>query len=299
MFFYNNYLIVQRLPGLRVIIVFLLTLIIMPVETYAGEFDASVAPKGHYLLRINPKIFFTSAYFSDEGKPMNLETVTGLLYFEVPVHVQYGITGSLSIGAILPLGWTYQEIRPDIREDQINRLAVREFWLTVQHRWLALPFISSSSLRIKIPLSNKKDWEDGLRIGDGQVDVYPIYYIDYYSTKRYWYAELTIGYKYRLKTSKIKPLDELNFRSQLGYELLPDLQMRLFLYADLTAFQNGEFGGDNLEFYEHEGNLRTFGYGISLWPRPSMRLEIATGGDWFGRNQYRGMRWLIGITKII
>lgn len=274
-------------------------LILTPIDSQAGEFDASVAPKGRYLLRINPKIFFTSAYFSDEGKPINLEPVTGLLYFEVPVHVQYGLTGALSVGAIVPLGWTYQELRPDIRPDPINRFAVRELWLTVQHRWLVLPFISSSSLRIKLPLSKKKDWEDGLRIGDGQVDVYPVYFFNYYSKTRYWYTELTIGYKYRFKTSNVKPLDELNFMSQLGYELLPDLQVRFFIFADLTGFRNGEFGGDNLEFYEQEGNLRTFGYGVSLWPRPSMRLEVATGGDWFGRNQYRGMRWLVGITKII
>ena len=276
----------------------LLILILTPIATQAGEFDASVAPKGHYLLRINPKIYFTSAYFSDDGKPANLDTVTGLLYFEVPVHVQYGLSGALSIGAIVPLGWTYQEIQSDIRPDPIHRLAVRELWLTVQHRWLTLPFVSSSSLRIKIPLSKKKDWEDGLRIGDGQVDVYPIYYIDYFSKLHYWYTELTIGYKYRFKTGKIKPLDELNFKAQLGYELIPDLQVRFFMYVDLTEFRNGEFEGGTLEFFEQEGRIRTFGYGLSLWPRPSLRMEMATGGDWFGCNQYRGMRWLVGITKI-
>lgn len=297
MYFHKINLIPARSCGRWIFIlsIFILT----PIDTQAGEFDASVAPDGRYLLRLNPKIYFTSAYFSDDGKPANLDTVTGLLYFEVPVHVQYGLSGALSVGVIVPLGWTYQEIRSDIRPDPIHRLAIRELWLTVQHRWLTLPFISSSSLRIKIPLSKKKDWEDGLRIGDGQVDVYAIYYFDYFSKTRYWYTELMIGYKYRFKTGKIKPLDELNFKSQLGYELIPDLQVRFFIYADLTEFQNGKFEEDTLEFFEQEGRLRTFGYGLSLWPRPSLRLEMATGGDWFGRNQYRGMRWMVGITKII
>lgn len=297
MYFHKINLIPARSCGRWIFIlsIFILT----PIDTQAGEFDASVAPDGRYLLRLNPKIYFTSAYFSDDGKPANLDTVTGLLYFEVPVHVQYGLSGALSVGVIVPLGWTYQEIRSDIRPDPIHRLAIRELWLTVQHRWLTLPFISSSSLRIKIPLSKKKDWEDGLRIGDGQVDVYAIYYFDYFSKTRYWYTELMIGYKYRFKTGKIKPLDELNFKSQLGYELIPDLQVRFFLYADLTEFQNGKFEEDTLEFFEQEGRLRSFGYGLSLWPRPSLRLEMATGGDWFGRNQYRGMRWMVGITKII
>lgn len=297
MYFHKINLIPARSCGRWIFIlsIFILT----PIDTQAGEFDASVAPDGRYLLRLNPKIYFTSAYFSDDGKPANLDTVTGLLYFEVPVHVQYGLSGALSVGVIVPLGWTYQEIRSDIRPDPIHRLAIRELWLTVQHRWLTLPFVSSSSLRIKIPLSKKKDWEDGLRIGDGQVDVYAIYYFDYFSKTRYWYTELMIGYKYRFKTGKIKPLDELNFKSQLGYELIPDLQVRFFLYADLTEFQNGKFEEDTLEFFEQEGRLRSFGYGLSLWPRPSLRLEMATGGDWFGRNQYRGMRWMVGITKII
>lgn len=297
MYFHKINLIPARSCGRWIFIlsIFILT----PIDTQAGEFDASVAPDGRYLLRLNPKIYFTSAYFSDDGKPANLDTVTGLLYFEVPVHVQYGLSGALSVGVIVPLGWTYQEIRSDIRPDPIHRLAIRELWLTVQHRWLTLPFVSSSSLRIKIPLSKKKDWEDGLRIGDGQVDVYAIYYFDYFSKTRYWYTELMIGYKYRFKTGKIKPLDELNFKSQLGYELIPDLQVRFFIYADLTEFQNGKFEEDTLEFFEQEGRLRSFGYGLSLWPRPSLRLEMATGGDWFGRNQYRGMRWMVGITKII
>ena len=297
MCFYKNNFTTLMSRWRRVCVVLLLILI--PSGINAQEFGASVAPKGGYLLKFYPKIFFTSAYFSDEGKTQNLETVTALLYLEMPVHIQYGLTGSLSIGTILPIGWTYQEVRQEIRRHPIDRLAVRELWLTVQHRWWTFLFFSSSSLRIKIPLSKKKDWEDGLRIGDGQVDIFPLYYVDYYSKERYWYTELTIGYKYRIKNSNYKPFDELNFKSLLGYELWENPQMRCYIYADLTRFRNGDFGEDNLKFFEYEGNLYTFGYGVSLKPIQKLWLHIETAGDWMGRNQYRGMRWLLGFTIIL
>jgi hypothetical protein len=277
----------------------LLLLLITPVHISAQEFGASVAPAGGYVVRVYPKLFYTSAYFSEEGKALNLQPVTGLLYAEAPVHIQYGLTGSLSIGGILPLGWTYQESRPDVREHPLDRLTVRECWLTVQHRWLAFPVISSSSLRIKIPLSTKKDWEDGLRIGDGQVDIFPVYYFDYFSRARYWYTELALGYKYRFGTSEVKPPDELNFRALLGYELVSALQLRLFAYADLTRFRNGHVKKAGVDLVEQDGSLHTFGYGISLWQRPTMQVYLSTAGDWSGRNQYRGMRWTVGITKIV
>ena len=162
-----------------------------------------------------------------------------------------------------------------------------------------MAFTSSSSLRIKIPLADKKEFEDGLRIGDGQVDLYPVYYFDYFSRNHYWFSELALGYKYRFKSGDEKPFDEGNARLHLGYELIPDFRMRFFLIADLTKFLNGDFPGPDRPFHQHEGSLHAFGYGMSLWPRPSMRLEITTTGDWSGRNQYRGMHWLVGIAKIL
>jgi hypothetical protein len=263
----------------------------------AGEFEASSAPDGRYLLRIYPKFFFTSAYFTPEGKAHNLEEVTGLLYFELPVQVQYGVTRSLSIGAIVPVGWTYEE--EGNRPNSFNRVTVREVWLTVQHKWITFPFISSSSLRIKIPLAYKKDWEDGLRIGDGQVDIYPMYHFDYFNQRHYWYVQAAVGYKYRVKTESRKPLDELRFYGQGGYELFPDLRMRFYLIADLTRFSNGWFPPASTKFFERDGSLHSFGYGVSLWPRPSFRVELTTIGDWSGTNQYRGVRWEIGFTKIL
>lgn len=280
----------------RVCVVFFLILI--PAGINAQEFGASTAPKGRYLFKFYPKVFLTNAYFSDKGKSLNLKTVTGLFYLEAPVQVQYGLTGSVNIGAILPIGWTYQEVLPEVRQDPIHRLTVRELWLTVQHRWWTFLFFSSSSLRIKIPLFKKKDWEDGLHIGDGQVDILPLYYVDY--DREYWYIALTIGYKYRFKNKNrnYKPFDELKFKSLVGHRLLINPDLRFYIFADLTKFRNGDFGEDHLEFFEYAGSLHTFGYGVSLKPIINLILDIETGGDWSGRNQYRGMRWMVGFTII-
>jgi len=263
----------------------------------AGEYEASTAPDGRYLLRVYPKFFYTSAYFDDAGRARNLPDVSGLLYFELPVQVMYGITGSLSIGAIVPFGWTYQE--EETRSDPVNRVAVREFWLTLQHKWLTFPFVSSSSLRVKVPLMEKKDWEDGLHIGDGQVDIFPAYHFDYFNQTHYWYVQFGAGYKFRMKKGGYKPCDEIRFYGQGGYELFPDLRMRFYLLADLVKFSNGDFPEVDREVFEHDGNLHSFGYGVSLWPRPTFRVELTTLGDWSGTNQYRGIRWEIGITKIL
>ena len=137
-----------------------------------------------------------------------------------------------------------------------------------------------------MPLAEKKDWEDGLHIGDGQFDIYPAYHFDYFNDTMFWYVQFSIGYKYRIKEAGYKPFDEINFYSRGGYELLADLRMRFFIYADLTKFRNGEFKGDNLDFFEKEGTLHTFGYGLSLWPRPTFRLELITGNDRSGQDSY-------------
>ena len=282
----------QRGPGLILLLLFLL-----PTFLQAQEFGASTPPKGRYFLKVFPKVFYTSAYFSDAGRALNLPEVTGLLYLEIPVQVQYGVTGSVSLGAIVPFGWTYQEVQPTIREDPIHRFTVREFWLTLQHRWWTLPFISSSSLHVKIPLADKRDWEDGLRIGDGQIDVYPQYYFDYFSNTRYWFTRLTIGYKYRFKNGDIKPFDEMHFKSLVGLEIWDRPKVDFFIFADLTWFRNGEYGEIDREFFEEEGSLHTFGYGVSLEPYPLMQIYIDTAGDFSGRNRYRGMRWTLGMRQ--
>lgn len=263
----------------------------------AGEFEASTAPDGRYLLRVYPKFYYTSAYFSADGRAHNLPDVSGLLYFELPVQVQYGVTGSFSVGMIAPLGWTYRE--EEGRPDALNRVAVRELWLTLQHRWLTFPFVSSSFLQVKVPIVGKKDWEDGLRIGDGQVDIFPAYHFDYYSRSHYWYIQFTAGYKYRFKKGDYKPSDETRLYARAGYELFPDLRMRFYLLADLVKFSNGKFPEADPKFFERDGNLHSFGYGVSLWPRPTFRVELTTLGEWSGTNQYRGIRWEIGFTKIL
>lgn len=287
----------RPVPQLRVAGMIALISLTLAVVASAGEFEASTAPDGRYLLRIYPRVMYTSAYFSDDGRAHNLPGVTGLLYLEIPVQVQYGLTGALSIGAMVPFGWTYEE--EEGRVHAVSRLAVREVWLTIQHRWLTFPFVSSSSLRIKVPLLDKREWEDGLHIGDGQIDVYPAYHFDYANQAHYWYVQLAAGYKYRMNKGSYKPLDEFRLNGQGGYELFPDLRMRFYLLADLTSFSNGKFPAGDRAVFEREGNLHSFGYGVSLWPRPTFRVELTTQGDWSGTNQYRGIRWEIGFVKIL
>ncbi len=271
-------------------------LMLLTSNPAAREFEASTAPDKKFVLKLFPKIYFASAYFNDSGKMTQIPNVPGILYAELPVHVQYGVTGSFSVGGILPLGMTYQE--EVTRADPVARFTVREVWLTLQHRWLTFPFISSSSLQIKLPLRDKKNWEDGLKIGDGQIDLFPVFHSGYFNQSKHFYLQYSAGYKFRLKNKDYKPHDEIKLYSLAGIELFSELQVRFFMFSDLTWFRNGEYPGRNVPFFEQEGYLATLGYGVSLWPRPTFRIEVETAGDLVGRNHYRGIRWIIGTTKI-
>jgi hypothetical protein len=273
-----------------------ITGLFVSTSVFASELEASTVPEGAWLLKIFPTFYYTSAYFSPEGRALNMDKVSGLLYFELPVHVQYGVTGAFSVGTIIPLGWTYEE--EEDRAESLDRFTVREMWFTLKYRLLTVPLIASPALRVKVPLAEKKPWEDGLRIGDGQVDLFPICHLDYFDQTRYWYVQISGGYKYRFKKGDTKPFDEVVFAGRVGYELFPDLRMRLYLCADLTRFINGDYPEENRKFFEKEGDLHRFGYGISLWPRPTFRVEVTTSGDWSGTNRYRGMWWGLGFTKI-
>lgn len=274
-----------------------ITGLVLPASVLAAEFEASTVPDGAWLVKIFPTFYYTSAYFSPDGRALNMDKVSGLLYFELPVHVQYGVTGAFSVGTIIPLGWTYEE--EEDRAESVDRFTVREMWFTLKYRLLTVPLIASPSLRVKVPLAEKKSWEDGLRIGDGQVDLFPICHLDYFDQTRYWYVQISGGYKYRFKKETIKPFDEVIFSGRAGYELFPDLRMRLYLCTNLTRFINGDYPEENRKFFEKEGDLHRFGYGISLWPRPTFRVEVTTSGDWSGTNRYRGMWWGLGFTKIL
>jgi hypothetical protein len=261
----------------------------------AQEYQASTPPAGRFFLRVFPEVFFTNAYFNEDGKAVNLDSVTGLLHAELPLNLQYGVTGALAVGAILPVTFTYQEVEPRIRSDAIHRFWLPEGWLTLQYRFWTLPFIASAGLKVKIPLMDKEDWEDGLRIGDGQVDLAPVLHVDYQSPTRYWFVRLTAGYKYRFKSGSEKPFDEWNLRTLLGFELWDRPKIDLFGFADLTAFRNGDYGSEDLRFFEQEGSLHTLGYGMSMEPYPMGQIYIETAGDFSGRNRYRAMRWRVGL----
>jgi len=92
----------------------------------------------------------------------------------------------------------------------------------------------------------------------------------------------------------------LNIRSVVGLEIWDRPKLDFFLCADLTRFRNGDYGEiDGVpEFFENEGSLHTFGYGVSLEPFPLMQIYLDTAGDLSGRNRYRGMRWTLGFRQV-
>ena len=285
------------LRSAAVLAVLLAVVALFPASgTDAGEFEASTAPDGGYLLQVFADFYYASAYFTEQGCAHNLTDVMGLLNLRVPVWTQYGITGAFSIGAMLPFDWVYSEVEDS--PDGISRFTVHEFWATFQYRYLTCPFLGALSLRVKVPLVDKKAWYNGLRIGDGQLDLFPVGHLDYFSATHYWYVQLAAGYKYRFKKGEVKPHDEVQFYGQGGVELFPELRMRFYLFTDLIEFVNGSYPGEDLKFYEKDGDLHVFGYGVSLWPRPTVRVEMNTAGDWSGTNRYRGMRWSLAITKV-
>jgi hypothetical protein len=147
------------------------------------------------------------------------------------------------------------------------------------------------------PLAHKEDWEDGLRIGDGQVDLHPAYIFDYRSVTRYWFTELEVGYKYRFRGGDGKPPDELNLRWIVGFELWGRPRMDVFASGDFTRLRNGDYGDRELRFFERDGSLHTLGYGVALEPYPLGQVYVSTAGDFSGRNRYRGMRWTMGFRR--
>jgi hypothetical protein len=275
-------------------------LALLPAAAGALEFEASTAPDGSLLLETYACFFYTSAHFDQNGYSRNLEETTGLLIFRVPVSLQYGVTGAFSVGGILPVDVVYGEayFEDEDRPLERSRFTVHEVWLTLQYKYITCPFLGAVSLRAKVPLAKKYDWYDGLRVGDGQVDLFPVLHLDYFSRTHYWFIKTALGYKYRFKKDDIKPHDEMRFFAQGGVELFPELKMRLFLLMDLIKFNSGSYPYEDLKFYEKNGDLHAFGYGLSMWPRPTVRIEIATAGDMSGRNRYRGMYWTVGVTKI-
>lgn len=288
------------MPVAAFCLLFLAALALAPTTARALEFEASTAPKGGVVLETHAYFFYASAYFDQNGYSRNLEETTGLLIFRVPVYVQYGVTGGFSVGGMLPIDVVYGEayFEDEDRVLERSRFTVHEFWINLQYKFLTSPFLAAVSLRTKVPLAEKYDWYDGLRVGDGQVDLFPVVHIDYFSRTHYWFIQTAFGRKYRLKKGDIKPHDELRFCAQGGVELFPELKMRMFLLADLIKFSKGSYPYEDLEFYEKDGDLQSFGYGVSLWPRPTIRIEIATAGDLSGKNRYRAMYWTVGFTKI-
>jgi hypothetical protein len=260
----------------------------------AREFDASTIRRGEHLLKIYPEILFTSAGFDSEGRSIIFPETSGLTRVELRFGMYRGITDNLMAGIILPLGYTRKTYSPHLHRGRDTCIGWREIWLLIQHQWIRLPVISSSSLRVKIPITDEKPFEKGLSIGGGQIDLYPVYYFDMPPRHgRSIYFKSQIGYKYRIKKGDTKPSDEFKAILESGYELIPEVRLRLFTFSDYTRFFGGKVKGERT--LGTSGYVYTIGYGVEIWPRPGWSMEMSTGGDLMGKNQFRGMTWVIGM----
>jgi hypothetical protein len=254
----------------------------------AVQFDASVPPRGAFYLKMYPRFFVTSAKFDDLGRPINFSHLSTLTYVDTPLELYCGITDSLMAGILLPVGY----IRRNYVSGEISSATqIGNPWLIVKHQFWSEVLYAASSLRVKLPITEIEPLEEGFDIDDKQIDIYPVYYIDWQMPLgTYIYGQ--IGYKYRMKSGKIKPSDEMRIVVETGYAVVPDI-IRIFTFSDFTKFFGGEINGEVDR--SSVGYLYTIGAGVRFFLRRNLRVEIFTSADPYGRNRFRGIGGCAGI----
>jgi len=201
-------------------------------------------------------------------------------------------------GILLPVGYikkTYPE------EPDFSTTKLRNPWLIIKHQFWSEVVHAASSLRIKFPITGFEpltdDIEplaDGFDIDDKQLDIYPVYYVDWQmSLGTYIYGE--IGYKYRMKSGNIKPSDELKLIVETGYAIVPGV-LRMFTFSDFTKFFGGKINdeADKLS----EGYLYTIGMGVRFFLRRNLRVEVCSCAAPSGTNQFRSLGGSVGIGYV-
>ncbi len=258
----------------------------------AVQFDASVPPRGALYLKVHPIVLVTSARFDDSGKAQNIEHVSQLSYIDTQTELYYSITGSLMAGGLLPVAY----IRRSYVSGEIsNTTRVRNPWVIIQHQFWSEGVVSASSLRVKLPITEIDPFEENFDVDDKQVDVYPVYYIDWMmSAGTYIYGQ--IGYKYRMKNDQVKPGDELKLLVETGYAIVPGI-IRIFTFSDYTRFFASKINDEKVEF--SSGYLYTIAAGARFFLGRNLRVEVLTKADTFGRNQYRGIGGHVGVGYVL
>jgi len=262
-----------------------------PSDCTAVQFDASAPPQGAWYFKMYPRFFVTSAHFDDSAKAINLAHVSQITYIDTPLEIYYGVTPSFMAGVLLPLGYLRESY---IAPGSSSTTRLGNPWLIVKHQFWSEVVCAASSLRIKLPIAEADPLGEGLDTDDKQIDLYPVYYIDWQmSLGTYIYGQ--IGYKYRMKHDDIKPSDELRLVVETGYAIVPGI-VRMFTFSDFTKFFAGTVDDEVDEL--SSGYLYRIGAGVRFFVGRNVRVEVFTNADPMGRNQFRGIGGCLGIGYV-
>jgi len=272
---------------------------LIPWDGLAGQFDASVPPKGAFYFKAHFIVFVTSAKFDDSGIPVNIPDLSQLSYIDNQFELYYGITKSLMAGVLVPVAHVRESY---VAGENSATTKVKNPWLIIQHQFLPKPVTAASSLRVKLPITEIEPFVkgfnvEGFNIDDKQVDIYPVYYFDWQMSLLPTYIYAQIGYKYRMKDeNQIKPSDELKLAVETGYAIVPGI-VRMFTISDYTRFFGSETDGEKDEL--SEGYLYTIAAGVRFRLGRNFQIEVLTNATPFGRNQFRGIGGHVGIKYVL
>lgn len=257
-------------------------------DCLAFKDDASVLPKDSFWFKIYSDVFVTSAKFDESSKAVNLAHLSQLAYVKNWFELSHGITDNFMLGATLPVGYVKKSL---VEEDSFSDTFLENPWIIVKYQFWPGTLCLTSSLRIKIPITDVDPLEEHFNVEEKQVDIYPIFYIDWQMPiGTYIYSQM--GYKYRMKSERIKPGDELRLLIETGYAIVPGI-IRIFTYSDYVRFFGGKIKGE--VDITGSGYLYIMAAGVRFFLNRNLRVEVLTNATPIGKNQLRGIGGSVGI----
>jgi hypothetical protein len=272
----------------------------VPKMSFALD-DAYVPPKGCILLKLVPKVSAASNWFDNDAMARGLNEISKLTHVNTQLEMYYSFTDSIMTGLKFPIDYIREGYKD---ETKIDTTAMLNPWFALQHEFLTKPFDCAYAISVKLPIveikpigiivddPSKNTVEDFFYIDDKQIDIYPVFYLDWQSSLGiYIYSK--IGYKYRMENDLTKPRNELKFAIETGYAIIPDV-IRIFTCSDYTRFYKGEFDGNPLK----AGYLYSIKAGVRFMLGRNFRAEIITRVDPWGKNQFQWVGGNIGIAYV-
>lgn len=262
------------------------------LDCLAFKDDASVLPMDTFWLKIYSDVFVTSAKFDESRKAVNLAHISQLAYIKNRFELSYGITNTLTLGVTSPIGYVKKSL---VEEDVFSDTFLENPWIILKHQFWPGTICLTSSLRIKLPITDVDPLEEYFDVDDKQFDIYPVYYIDWQMPMgTYIYSQ--IGYKYRMKSEKVKPSNELKLLIETGYAIVPGI-IRIFTYSDYVRLFGGKINGELDK--NSSGYLYTVAAGVRFFLKRDFRIEILTNATPIGKNQLRGIGGSAGLCYVI